>query len=100
MNEVDIEAVDVGGELVEPVEQRFPGAPVVPVGPVRGKFSRVLKRNALAPVVDALAFRPSGLGQPLAQVVKNVIGNGNSERDDVGHGYHLTSPRRTDARAN
>src|ERR1700733_1121814 len=86
MDEVNRQSIDVGGELVESVQPRFPGAPVVTVGPIRGKFPRVLKRNALAPVVDALSLRPSGPGQPLAQVVENVVGDSNPEWFNCEHG--------------
>src|ERR1700731_368178 len=78
MDEVDVEPVDVGGELVESVQLRLAGTPVVPVRPIRRELSRVVQRDSLAPVVDALGLGPAGASQPPAEVVEIFIGDGDA----------------------
>ena len=85
VDEMDVETVDLGCELVEPVQRGFACAPVVFVGPVVGQLTGVAQRDALAPVIDALGLRPSGAGQPLPQVSEISVGNGNAKRIDLGH---------------
>ncbi len=85
VDEMDVEPIDLGGVLVEPVQRRLTGAPVVVVGPVVGQLAGVGKGNALAPVVDALGLRPSRLGQPRPQVIEVSVGNGDAKRVDRGH---------------
>jgi hypothetical protein len=49
VQEVDVLPVDGGGELGEPVEPGFLGAPVVGAAPVLGQLSQVLEGDAAAP---------------------------------------------------
>lgn len=60
MDEVDVQSVDFGDELVETVERGLTRPPVVIVGPVVGQLPGVLQRNALASVVHAFGLWPSG----------------------------------------
>src|SRR5690606_34093897 len=63
VDEMNVQTADFGDVVVELVECRLAGAPVVVVGPVLGQFTGVGQRNALTPVVDALGLRPTGAGQ-------------------------------------
>jgi hypothetical protein len=69
VDEMDVEPVDFGGELVKPVQRGFACAPVVFACPVVGQLAGVTQRDALRPVVDALGLRPSRAAQPVLQVV-------------------------------
>ena len=81
---MNVEAVDLGGEMVEPVQRGLACAPVVFTCPVVGQLAGVCQRNALAPVIDALGLRPSGAGQPVLQVGEISVGNRNAKRIDLG----------------
>ena len=59
MDEVDVDAVDLGDELVEPVEGGLARTPVVFVGPVLAQFTGVRQRHPLRPVVDHLGIGPA-----------------------------------------
>jgi hypothetical protein len=85
VDEMDVETVDLGGELVEPVQRDLACAPVVFVGPVIGQLTGVTQRDALRPVVDAFGLRPSGAGQPVLQVGEVGVGNRDAKRVDLGH---------------
>jgi hypothetical protein len=63
VDEVNIQPVDFSHELVEAIERRLSGAPVVTIGPVAGQLAGVGQRDALTPVVDALTLRPSSAVQ-------------------------------------
>src|SRR4051794_12898952 len=89
---MDVEAVDLGGELVEPVQGGFACAPVVFARPVIGELTGVATWDALSPVVDALGLGPSGAGQPLLQVGEISVGNRNAKRTYRGHGAIVSRP--------
>ena len=93
VDEVDAEPVDLGGEVVEPVERGFAGAPVVAVGPVGGEFAGVGQRDALAPVVHGFVLRPPGVGQARPQVDEVGVGNGDAERVNGNHSSCLHDRR-------
>src|SRR5271163_4107680 len=97
MNEMDVKAVDFGGELIESVQRGLARAPVVILSPVGRKFPRVAQGNALAPVVDALGFRPAGLRQTGVQIVENFGGDVDAKLLEFGHDLHTAgrSNRRT-----
>lgn len=80
MDEMNIQPVDFGDELVEAVERRFACPPVVLVGPVGGQVAGVSQRNALAPVVHTLGFGPAGARQTGLQIIQNVVGNVDAKR--------------------
>jgi hypothetical protein len=84
VDEMDVETVDLGGEVVEPVQRGFACAPVVFTGPVIGQLTGVGERDALTPVVDAFRLRPSGAREPGVQVVKIGVGDLNAEWVDLG----------------
>ena len=83
VDEVDVEAVDLGPELREAVEPGLRRRPVVLVEPVPAQLADVGERDPLRPVVDGLGLRPPGPAQPLAQVVEIGFGDVDAERDDA-----------------
>ena len=88
VNEMDIKPVDFGGELIEAVQRGFARPPVVTVGPVRRQFTGVGQGYALAPVVDTLGFRPTGVRQAGLQIIENVGWDIDAKRLEFGHTVH------------
>ena len=72
VDEVDVEAIDLSGELRKSVEARFARAPVVGVGPVLGDLAYVGERDALLPVVDRLGFGKPRAAKASLQVLDLV----------------------------
>ena len=65
VDEVNTEAVDLGAEMVEPIQQRFADPPVIVLSPVLADFLHVRQRDALRPILDQLCLGPPGVAQPL-----------------------------------
>src|SRR5271169_4160633 len=80
VDEMDVQPVDLGDELIKAVERGLTRPPVVCVGPVVGQVAGVIQGNALAPVVHAFGFRPPGSRQTRLQISKNVVGNLDAKR--------------------
>jgi hypothetical protein len=91
MDEMDVDAVDLGDELIEPVECRLADPPVVVVGPVRADLLHVRERNALGPVVDQLRIGPARVPQTRTQIVEHAVGHLDREGPDL-----LAHPRTVD----
>jgi hypothetical protein len=99
MQEVDRLPVDDGDELRELVQHRLLLAPVEAVGPVAGQLLEVVEGHPPAPADAGQLGGPAGAGQPLAQVVQVLVGNGDPERPDLGVarvGHGEPPPTRTD----
>src|SRR5882757_50115 len=90
MDEVDVEPVDLGGELAETIEPRLAPAPIIGLGPIVADVFDPCQRRTLAPVVDQLGFRPAGPAQPGAEILEHIVTNGNAKRADGG--VHGVSP--------
>ncbi len=89
--EVDVDPVDLGDELIEPVEQRLAGPPVVLLRPVGRDVPHVLEGDSLRPVVDDLRVAPPGVAQAGVQVVEVAVRDRHRERADrVAHGSDRT----------
>ena len=84
VDEVDVDPVDGGGELVEAVEGGLPLPPLVAVGPVLAHLAHIGEGDALAPVVDGLGLGPAGATEALVQVVQHRLGHLDLER---GYGF-------------
>ena len=95
MNEVDIEVVDGGDELIEPVELGFAGSPVVLLCPVAADVLQVGERRALRPIVDQLAFGPPRVAQPESEIVEDLVTDVDREGSDVS--AHRVNVRRANA---
>jgi hypothetical protein len=89
VDEVDVEAIDLGSELRKLVKPRLRSSPVVLVLPVGAQLPHIVQRNPLRPVVHGLAFRPARLREAAAQVIEISLRNLDLKRDDVlAHSPH------------
>ena len=95
MDEVDIQAVDLGDELVEPVEPSLPGPPVVLVGPMPGQLLHIVQRDALSPVLHTRSLRPAGTPQPVTQVEQILVGHRYPEWANLCHVVIIACPATT-----
>ena len=86
MDEVDVDAVDLGRELRQRVQLGLGFAPVVVVRPVARERLHGGELDALRAVVDELLARPAHGGDAPTQVVEVVLGNVDLERADLGGG--------------
>src|SRR5471032_1874966 len=76
--------VNGGGELRIGVKLGLLGAPIVGCLPICGETLEVLRRYASAPTLAGRFVGPSGIGEPLFQIVDLRLGNIDLERRD-GH---------------
>ena len=89
VQEVDVDAVDGGDELLEGVDARLGAAPVVLVLPVLLDLLHIAERHPLGPVGGRLFLRQPGERQPGAQIVELLLGYLDAEGCDVTHGLIL-----------
>src|SRR3954471_2259861 len=85
MQEVDIEPVDLGGELLEAIEFRLARAPVVAISPIGADLLDPCQRRALAPIIDQLRLRPARAGEARLEVDEDIVADGDAARLDGGH---------------
>jgi hypothetical protein len=83
VNEVHVEPVEGGDELVEAIQRGLACPPVVGLGPVAADVLDPGQRDALAPVVHHLGFRPPGMSQAESQIVQHRIGYVDAKRLDL-----------------
>ena len=94
MQEMDVQAVDLGPELRERVEARLARTPVVARQPVVAQGLHVAERAALRPVVDGRRLSPPRLAEPPAKVVQVGFGDFDPERGDlVAHALSMARRR-------
>jgi len=79
VQEVDVLAVDLGGELWVGVELRLGGVPVVAGAPVLGQLLQVAQRYTAGPSHAGQLAGPVGTGQPVVQVVDVGLGDLDAE---------------------
>ena len=84
MDEVDVEAVDLGRELRERVQPRLARAPVVLRLPVAGELPHRRELHALGLVRDGLLLGPLGGCDASTEIVEGFVGNVDVERADLG----------------
>jgi hypothetical protein len=82
VEEVDVEAVDLGGELRQRVQPGLDLAPVVGGRPVAGELLHGRQRHPLAVVVDRLALGPAGRIDAPAQLDQVLVGDADLEGTD------------------
>ena len=83
---MNVDAVDLGEEMVVGVELSFEAPPVVVLGPVGAEFLGVGEWDALAPIVDRFRVSPAGTGEPIAKIGDLVVGDTDGEgADGVAH---------------
>ena len=68
VDEVDADVIDLRLKLRKAIQPCFARAPVVFLEPVLANLLRIGERQALRPVIDALALGPSGSAQASLQV--------------------------------
>ncbi len=86
MQEVDVLAVDLGGELGDLVEAGLVDSPVVAAGPVLDQVDEVVLVHAVVPADAGDLVGPAGAGQSVSQVVEVSLRDVDTERLHVGHG--------------
>jgi hypothetical protein len=84
VEEVEVEAVDGGGELGQGVQPGLDLAPVVVVGPVAGQLLHGRQRHALGVIVDRLALGPAGGIDAPAQLGQVLVREADPEGTDGG----------------
>ena len=82
VDEVDVEAVDLGQELRERVQPRRQPAEVVVIGPVASELPGRREGHALGQVGDRLLLGPARRAEPLAEVVDVRLGHLDPEGPD------------------
>ena len=83
MNEVNIEFVNCGDELMKMIELRLAFSPVVLLCPVVADLLDVGERCALGPILNQLAFGPARVAQPGSKVIKDLVADLDCEWSDV-----------------
>ena len=86
VNEVNVEAVDLGDELRDGVEPRFDLAPIIVGLPVARELAHGRELHALGVVGDGFLFWPPGRGQAPAKVDQCCFGHMDAERADLAFG--------------
>ena len=84
VNEVDVEAVDLGHELREGVQLRLARAPVVLRLPVAGELLHRRERHALRLIGDGLLVGPLRRRDASTEILEGIVGNVDPERADRG----------------
>ena len=83
MDEMHIETVDLGDELVEPIQCRLAATPVIVLGPVAAHILDPGERGALTPVIHQLGFGPACVAQARLQIYERIGGDGDAIRSDI-----------------
>src|SRR5258706_13585616 len=73
VNEMNTKPIDLGPVLREGVDASLTAAPVILVAPVRNERLGLLKGDALRPVADGFALRPSRGGEPALKIVQRCL---------------------------
>ena len=84
MDEVDVDAVDLGRELREVVQPLLEAPEVVVVRPVVGERLQRGELDTLRAVVDELLARPARGLEAAAQLAELLVGNVYLEGTDLG----------------
>ena len=82
VEEVELQAVDLGQELGQAVQRGLDLAPVVGGRPVAGQGLHGRQRHPLAVVVDRLTLGPAGRIDPPAQLGRVLVGDADLEGAD------------------
>ncbi|MGY3458664.1 hypothetical protein ACVWW5_004114 [Bradyrhizobium sp. LM3.4] len=84
MDEMDVEAIDLGDELRQCVELLFDLAPVIGLGPVAAKRLQPRELHALRDVGHRLPVGPARCSDAPAQVIERRVGDVDIEFADAG----------------
>ena len=83
MDEVDMDAVEIGAELVDRVQLAFLCAPIELVGPIRKQLFKVLKISPLLPGIAWCLIRPARVADTLSQIRQDLVLDLDRERTNV-----------------
>ena len=98
VNEVNVDAVDLGHEHGQRVQPRLDLAPVVVGAPVADHLLEFRELRALRPVIDGLLVRPARGGDAPAQIDELLFRNVDAEGADGVAGGRSGQLRREQAR--
>ena len=82
MDEVDVQAVDLGAELREGINPRFALAPIISVAPIGHQRLKPRERHTLGPIIYRLAFRPPRCREAAFEVIKFGLRHGDGKGCD------------------
>jgi hypothetical protein len=83
MDEVDMNAVEIGAEMIDRVQFALSSVPIEPVGPVREQPSQVREVSPVFPRSARGLVRPARVADALSQVRQDVGLDLDRERGDV-----------------
>src|SRR5439155_5990499 len=83
MDEVDMDAIELGLELIDRVQLALLCAPIEPVGPIRKQLFKVLKISPLLPGIPWCLIRPARVADTLSEVREDLVLDLDRERGDV-----------------
>ena len=86
VDEMDFDAVDRRGEVVEAVDHGLVLAPIVLLHPVSAEFLHVVEVGAVLPATVLRHLMPGKVGDAPADEVEGSVGDLQREGADVGHG--------------
>ena len=98
MNEMNVDAVDLGDELRQGVQPRLHLAPVVVGLPVPHELLERRELHALRLVGDDLAIRPACRCEAAAEIEQIFLGHADAERPDCAACSGLCRTQRQQAR--
>src|SRR5687767_3127076 len=84
MDEMDVEPVDLGGEVREGVQPRLALAPVVLGRPIAREVLHERERHALRVILDGLLLGPARGREARTQILELRLGDVDRERLDGG----------------
>jgi hypothetical protein len=100
MNEVDVDAVDVGDELRKSIHPRFDLAPVVGRPPIVDEGLELRQRDTLGLIGNSLAIRPSRRQNAPPKLDKVLLRHGNVEGVNCAFARGRRCTQRKHARGN
>ena len=85
VQKMNIQPVDPGPVLSEPVEHAFASPPIVLFPPIFHQLFQAMELQALGDIRDRLRLRPSGGCQTALQIIDLGLRNMGFESDDARH---------------
>lgn len=75
MEEMNVEAINLGLKLAQRIQPRLAGPPIIMVPPMLDQRANIRQLCALAPIVDQLCLGPARAINPLVQIDQIRLGN-------------------------
>ena len=83
MDEVNVDAVELGAKLIDRVQLALLCAPIKPVGPICKQLFKVIKIRPLVPGNAWCLIRPARVADALPEIKENLFLDPDRERSDV-----------------